>query len=223
MPSPSFPLDVNHPPAAEDRFVIDGTKQFSPQALRDFDLIRRFLFQQEEKAYAELVKHYRRPLFNLIKGIVSQTTVAEDLTMEVLVRAYRYLPGFQPVSAFSTWLFRIATNHSIDFLRFRRLHTVSLNAAIAVADRKSSFFDFPDADPTPQEALIRTQRSEHLHRAVAQLPAKYQRAMELHYFEELSYAKIAAQQGLTLATVKSRLHRGRELLAQQLAHTLSSI
>ena len=224
MTIPKVSSNEDSPSAADNRFVIAGTKQFSPRALQDFGLIQRFLFQQEEKAYAELVEYYRRPLFNLIQRMVSQTAVAEDLTMEVLARAYHYLPGFQPVFAFSTWLFRIATNHSIDFLRLRRLQTVSLHAAIAVANGEElGFFELPDADPTPQEALIRTQRTDYLRRAVAQLPPKYRRALELHYFEELSYAEIVAQHGLTLVTVKSRMHRGRALLAQQLAHTLSSI
>ncbi|MFD2719618.1 RNA polymerase sigma factor [Hymenobacter monticola] len=210
-------------PVERPGFGSAASGHFSPQALRDFELIERILIHKDEKAYTELLDYYRRPVFHLIYRMVRQTEVAEDLTMEVLTRAYRYLARFQPVFAFSTWLFRIATNHCIDFLRRRRLQTVSLQAAIVVADRESSFFELPDAALTPQEMLIQTQRNEHLRRAVAQLPPLYQHIVELHYFEELSYGEIATQLGSSLAAVKSRLHRGRELLAQQLSSTLARV
>lgn len=111
-------------------------RPLSAQSLRDFDLIQRIQTRQEAKAYTELLNYYQRPLYHRIYRMVPQETTAEDLTMEVLARACQYLPTFQLLTSFRTWLFRMATNYCIDFLRRRRLDTVSLSARAAGRDRR---------------------------------------------------------------------------------------
>jgi RNA polymerase sigma factor (sigma-70 family) len=218
----SLPADLpsNRENTADKRLPTKGSTSFSPQVIRDFRLIERILAHQEQKAYTELLDHYQRPVYHLVLRMVAQAEIAEDLTLEVLMRACHHLPSFQPTYSFSSWLFRMATNYCIDYLRRRRLPTVSLSAELATANGKPYFPSFPDAAPTPQDALIRTQRHEHLRQAVAQLPAPYKHLVEMHYFQELSYEEIATQQHMPLGTVKGHLHQGRKLLAQQLAGTL---
>lgn len=192
-----------------------GPKPFSPQALRDFGLVQRILDQHDERAYAELMGCYQKSVYHLVLKRVHQTDVAADLTQEVFGRAFRFLPTFKPTFAFSTWLFRIATNHSIHHLQRKRLPTVSLSAA--QGNGEAFTVDLPDPTPTPQEALMQLQRSEHMRRAVSTLPPKYQQVLRMHYFEELSYEEIAEHLHAPLGTVKGWLHRGRYLLQPLLA------
>jgi RNA polymerase sigma factor (sigma-70 family) len=186
------------------------TKKFSAKALRDFALIERILDHHDERAYSELMGHYQKAVYQLVVKMVHQSDVAEDLALEVFVRAFRSLHTFRPEFAFSTWLFRVATNLCIAHLHRQ------------FAGEETSF-DLPDSTPTPQEALIQLQRIEQMHLAVAKLPAKYQQLMQLHYFEELSYEEVAARQHLPVGTVKGQLHRGRDLLHQLLGPAQRSL
>lgn len=211
---------VPTPSAAAD-FLPAPTKQFSAKARRDFALIARILDHHDERAYAELMGLYQKPVRQLVGRLVPQSDVADDLALEVFVRAFRFLPTFKAEFAFSTWLFRIATNHCITHLHRQSLPTVSMQAAQSVGEDLS--FDFPDSTPTPQEAIIQAQRIERMHLAVDQLPSKYQDLMQLHYFEELSYEEIAERQHLPLGTVKGQLHCGRDLLHQRLLRQREAI
>jgi RNA polymerase sigma factor (sigma-70 family) len=186
------------------------SKPTSGKAQRDLALVRRILDHQDERAYAELMGLYQKAIHQLVIKIVHQSDAAQDVALEVFVRAFRSLPTYKPEFAFSTWLFRIATNLSIAYLHRQRLRTVSLDAPQFAGEDTS--FDYPDPTPTPQEALIQLQRIERMHAAVNSLPAKYQRIVQLHYFEELSYEEIAEREHLPLGTVKGQLHRCRGLL-----------
>jgi RNA polymerase sigma-70 factor (ECF subfamily) len=140
---------------------------------------------------------------------------AEDLTIETFAKAFRYLSTYSATFAFSTWLFRIASNTSIDFLRRKRLDTLSL-----ALPEPGSFHEedgrpaseVRDQELDPLEACIRQQRREWVHQVVGQLPRKYVTLVQLRYFEEQSYEEIAAQLHLPLGTVKAFLHKSRELL-----------
>jgi RNA polymerase sigma factor (sigma-70 family) len=196
-------------------------KQFSPQALRDFALVQRILDQHDERAYAELMSYYQKAVYQIVFKMVHQSDAAEDLTLEIFIRAFHFLHTFKPVFAFSTWLFRVATNQSITYLQRNRLRTVSLDAV--QFDGEASSFDLPDPTPTPQEAIIQLQRIERMHLAVDKLPAKYQEVVKMHYFEELSYEEIAERLHAPLGTVKGQLHRGRDLLQHMLEDTRDDI
>jgi RNA polymerase sigma factor (sigma-70 family) len=196
-------------------------KPASSKAQRDLALVQRILDHHDERAYAELMSLYQKAIYQLVLKIVHQSDAAQDVALEVFVRAFRSLPTYKPEFAFSTWLFRIATNLSIAHLHRQRLPTVSLDAPQFAGEDTS--FDYPDPTPTPQEALIQLQRIERMHLAVNSLPAKYQRIVQLHYFEELSYEEIAEREHLPLGTVKGQLHRCRGMLQQLLTPAHDSI
>jgi len=196
-------------------------KSPSTKAQRDLALVRRILDHHDERAYTELVDIYEKAIYQLVLKIVRQSDAAQDVALEVFVRAFRSLPSYKPEFAFSTWLFRIATNQGIAYLHRQRLPTVSLSAPQFAGEDTS--FDYPDPTPTPQEALIQLQRIERMHQAVNSLPAKYQRIVQLHYFEELSYEEIAEREQLPLGTVKGQLHRCRGLLQHMLTPEHDSI
>jgi RNA polymerase sigma-70 factor (ECF subfamily) len=190
---------------------------FSAKAQRDFALVARILSHRDEQACTQLVQAYQQPIYQLVARLVPQRDIAEDLTLEVFMRAFRYLPSFRPVFAFSTWLYRLAINHCRAFLQRRRLHEVSLYAAPRGED-EFYLAALSTGEPTPHETLAQVQRNEQLHRIVEGLPAKYRVLLQLHYFEELSYEEIAVREHLPLGTVKAHLNRGRQQLKQALSH-----
>ncbi|GAB3572268.1 sigma-70 family RNA polymerase sigma factor [Hymenobacter daeguensis] len=192
-------------------FPLIANKTYSAKALRDFELIRRIIGFQDEKAYQEIWDSYQKPIRRLVQRFVSQTDAAQDLTLEIFVRAFKYLPRFKPTFAFSTWLFRVATNCCLAFLERRRLPTVSLHAPQGSGEETFTL-DCPDPTPLPCEIVMQAQRAERLQQAIKALPLKYYQLVQLHYFYELSYEEIAQRQRVPVGTVKAGLHRSRRLL-----------
>ena len=188
---------------------------FSPKAQRDLALIQAAL-NGRGKAYETLLRGHRQSVYHIALRMVRDPDDADDLTMEAFAKAFGHLSRYRPQFAFSTWLFRIATNGCIDFIRRKKLNTQSLNTAVKLGNGESILLDVCDHAPNPQEAFIRQQRIEAVQRVVTQLPAKYARLVRLRYFEELSYAEMATKLQTPLGTVKAQLFRARELLLQLL-------
>ena len=186
--------------------------RFSPKALEDFKLIDKAV-DGDDKAYAKLLQRYKRPVYHLILKMVRNIDDAEDLTMESFSKAFRSLERFKKDFTFSTWLFRIATNNTIDFIRKKRLHTLSIENTYTDDDGQSVGMDVEDlGNLDPQEEVIRAQKEEIIQEFVNMLPTKYQKLVRLRYFHELSYEEIAEELAAPLGTVKAQLHRARELL-----------
>lgn len=188
-------------------------RQFSDKALSDFKLIDEAT-SGNEKAYAELMRRYRKSVYHTLLKMVHNTDDAEDLTIEAFAKAFRNLPKFKKEYTFSTWLFRIATNNCIDFIRKKRLETLSINTSYNNDNGENLNLDIRDEDLDPQESAIRIQKIELIRNIVTQLPPKYQKLVQLRYFEELSYDEIANELDAPLGTVKAQLHRARELLLE---------
>ena len=149
----------------------------------------------------------------MILKMVRNVDDAEDLTIEAFAKAFKNLKKFKKDYTFSTWLFRIATNNAIDFIRKKKLDTYSLNTSFSDESGESVNIDVEDSNLTPDEEAIKTQKIELVRMFVTKLPAKYQRLVKLRYFEELSYEEIAKELDAPLGTVKAQLHRARELMA----------
>ncbi|GHE62065.1 RNA polymerase sigma factor [Roseivirga thermotolerans] len=187
-------------------------KQFSKKALEDFRLIDAAVSGLDEQAYADLMKRYKKPVYHMILKMVRNVDDAEDLTIEAFAKAFKNLHKFKKDFTFSTWLFRIATNNTIDFIRKRRLDTMSLNTSFTDDNGEAVTIDVQDKNLNPQDETIKAQKIELVHMFVDKLPAKYQRLVKLRYFDELSYDEIAQELGAPLGTVKAQLHRARELM-----------
>ena len=194
-------------------------KQFSAKAKHDFKLIRAAVDHGDEKAYAELMHIYKKPVYHVVLKMVRNQDDAEDLTIEAFAKAFRNLHKFNPEYAFSTWLFRIATNNCIDFIRKNKIKTMSIDSAIKVDNGDEITIDFRDNDLNPAEHAVRNQKIEIMRHVVSRLPDKYQRLVSLRYFDELSYEEIATELKAPLGTVKAQLHRARELLYDMMKHT----
>lgn len=191
---------------------METRKQFSDKALEDFRLIDLAVSGQDEQAYADLMQRYKKPVYHMILKMVRNVDDAEDLTIEAFAKAFKNLHKFKKDFTFSTWLFRIATNNTIDFIRKKRLDTMSLHTSYKDDNGDSVTIDIQDKNLNPQEETIKGQKIELVRLFVTKLPAKYQRLVKLRYFDELSYDEIAKELGAPLGTVKAQLHRARELM-----------
>ncbi|MCO6358411.1 RNA polymerase sigma-70 factor (ECF subfamily) [Roseivirga pacifica] len=191
---------------------METGKQFSQKALEDFRLIDLAVSGQDEQAYADLMKRYKKPVYHMILKMVRNVDDAEDLTIEAFAKAFKNLHKFKKDFTFSTWLFRIATNNTIDFIRKKRLDTMSLHTSYKDDNGDAVTIDVPDKNLNPQEEAIKDQKIELVRMFVDKLPAKYQRLVKLRYFDELSYDEIAKELDAPLGTVKAQLHRARELM-----------
>lgn len=187
-------------------------KQFSDKALEDFKLIDQAVEGRDQQAFAELMKRYKNPVYHMILKMVRNVDDAEDLTIEAFAKAFKNLHKFKKDFTFSTWLFRIATNNTIDFIRKKRLDTMSLNTSFKDDNGDAVTIDVQDRNLNPQEEAIKSQKIELVRMFVTKLPAKYQRLVKLRYFDELSYDEIAKELEAPLGTVKAQLHRARELM-----------
>ncbi|MEM0998915.1 MAG: sigma-70 family RNA polymerase sigma factor [Bacteroidota bacterium] len=189
----------------------------SKNTLDDLELVKRAK-KNDPKAYEKLLSKYRKSVYYMLLKMVNNSDDAEDLTQEAFAKAFNSLHKFDSKYAFSTWLFRIATNNCIDFIRKKRIQTVSIDNPYENDDGDSMTFDIRDPNLNPNEVMLKKQRKEYLKMAVSNLPAKYKRLVELRYFQELSYEEVAKELELPLGTVKAQLFRARELLSQELKH-----
>jgi len=187
-------------------------KDFSQKALYDFKLVE--LAQEgDQNAFAELMKRYNRSLYHVILKMVRNVDDAEDLTIEAFAKAFKNLDKFKQDYTFSTWLFKIATNNCIDFIRKKKNNeTFSLNNLYNNTENQEFDLDIADENSNPQEDAIRSQKAELMQKLVARLPAKYRKLVTMRYFEERAYQEIAEELEIPIGTVKAQLHRARELL-----------
>lgn len=191
---------------------MDIKKEFSAKAKQDFILVKKAVEENDEKAYGDLMMRYRKPVFHMILKMVKNINDAEDLTIEAFAKAFKNLKKFNPDYTFSTWLFRIATNNCIDFIRKKKLNTTSIDSTYTDDNGDSIGMQIRDKALNPQEEAIKQQKIQIMQLIVTRLPQKYQVLVRLRYFKELSYDEIAKEIGAPLGTVKAQLHRARELL-----------
>jgi RNA polymerase sigma factor (sigma-70 family) len=183
-------------------------------------LLIRSALRGDQAAYKRLMKKYHAALFNLICRLVRNRAEAEDLTQEAFVKAFASLKNFNAEYAFTTWLYKIATNNTIDYIRKRKLDTFSINKPIE-SDESDYTFELPDVTHQPDRELMQGQKKVMIEEAISRLPEKYRRVIVLRHTEERDYAEIAKLLKLPIGTVKAHIFRARELLYRQLRTKLS--
>lgn len=162
---------------------------------------------------------YHDQIYNFIYRMIHDREQVEDLTQEAFIKAFQSLRSFNEEFAFSTWLYKIATNNSIDFIRKRKLQMYSIDKPVESKD--SDFvFELPDMTYEADGDVIRDQRAVLLQGAIAQLPEKYRKVIQLRHMEERSYEEIAKILHLPIGTVKAHIFRAREILYKQLRHRI---
>ena len=188
------------------------TDNLTEKGKRDLLLINRALESGDPKAYNELMKLYRDPIYFMLYEKVGDQELAKDLTIEALGKAFKKLHMYTPDYTFSTWLYTVARNNCIDYLRKHKLPTISIDKMMLDEDGKRNTFDLKSKDPNPENVMIKKQRIAILRQIVDQLKPKYRDLVKLRYFKELSYEEIAQLLEIPLGTVKAQLHRSREQL-----------
>ncbi|WP_407430051.1 RNA polymerase sigma factor [Arcticibacter sp.] len=195
----------------QEEGTMEVNPNFSVNATNDFNQVQRAK-AGDQKAYAELMQRYRDSIFFMTLKMVNNRDDANDLTIETFGKAFENLDKYKPDFAFSTWLFRIATNNCIDFIRKKRLNVVSMNA-MEDKEGEERTFDIKSDVLNPEERSIKKQQKETLQLIIDKLPNRYKILINLRYFEEMSYEEISTQLDLPLGTVKAQLFRARDLLA----------
>lgn len=170
----------------------------------------------DKRAFDKLLRKYRKSVYYMLLKMVKNSDDAEDLAQEAFAKAFTSIERFDATFAFSTWLFRIASNNCIDFIRKKRVQTISIDQPVEGEDGSSMHFDLKDGNLDPNDALLKQQRGRYLKMALDRLPQKYRQLVELRYFEELSYEEVAEKTKLPLGTVKAQLFRARELLLEEM-------
>ena len=207
---------------ALDNFQKSGTevsKTVVPsEKLSDHQLIEATKAGDED-AFAEIVGRYRNPITNYIYRFLNDYEEAVDLAQETFVRVYFALERYHTEYAFSTYIYRIATNLAISELRKRkRRKLLSLTGLFQTDEDSETEFQPPDKRPLPDEDLLENEQSQTIARAISTLPEKYRAPIVLRDVEGKSYDEIANILGLGLGTTKSRISRARGLLKEKLKH-----
>jgi RNA polymerase sigma-70 factor (ECF subfamily) len=169
----------------------------------------------DKSAFEILQKRYKRIISSLIRRMVRNEDDVDDLIQETFIKAYNALSTFQSGYSFSAWLYRIASNTCIDFLRKRRFDTISINNPMPSSDEEQTL-DIHDSTYLPDVNLLNEERKKALNEAIANLPENYRKIIKLRHEEELDYNQIADILGIPLGTVKAHLFRARKILLTKL-------
>jgi len=169
----------------------------------------------DQRAYERLMDKYQGPLTRHVGKMVRDQGQVADLVQEAFVKAFGSIASYNPAYAFSTWLYRIATNHTIDYIRKKKLPTFSIDKPIQTRDGELTM-ELPDSTYRPDRAVVADQRNEILAAAIDALPPKYHRVIVMRHQQEMTYDEIAEELGLPLGTVKAHIFRARALLNKAL-------
>lgn len=205
---------------------MEVNAHLTSKAKVDLELVVAARERGDQKAYAELMKRYRDALYFMLLKMTNDPVDAEDLTIESFGKAFRYLKNYTPDYAFSTWLFKIATNLCIDYLRYKRNDITSIDKPIFNSmDENGSDLsqNLPSDHKDPEEVMINKQRMEKLREVVDKLKPHYRTLIQMRYYQELSYEEIGTELNLPLGTVKAQLFRARDLMYQILSQSNSDL
>jgi len=187
--------------------------KFSPRAQEDLELVKAAVGNSDERAYTKLMSKYKDSIYFMVLKMVHNRDDAEDLTIEAFGKAFKNLHKYSPEYAFSTWLFKIATNNTIDYIRKKRLQTYSIDQSKNDEEEGTTIAsNIRSGNLDPEEKFIKDQRNQMMREVTDKLNDKYKILIELRYFKEYSYEEIAKELKLPLGTVKAQLFRAKELL-----------
>jgi RNA polymerase sigma-70 factor, ECF subfamily len=192
----------------------DSSKSPSQSSEQDRALVEAALTGQQS-AYQELMEKYKGALTRHVQRMVRGSDDIDDLVQECFIKAFSALKSYSSDYAFSTWLYKIATNHTIDFLRKKRLKTFSIDRPVQTKDGEIEY-EIPDASYRPDRHIVEDQRRELIQQAIELLPAKYHKVIVMRHQQEKSYEEIARELDLPLGTVKAHIFRARALLYKHL-------
>jgi RNA polymerase sigma-70 factor (ECF subfamily) len=193
------------------------------KAQRDYRLVKLAIEAGDQKAYANLLNFYRDSIYFMLLKMTNNPDDADDLTIEAFGKAFKKLDQYTPEYAFSTWLFKIASNNCIDFIRKRKKEMQSIDKSLENQQGNELANTIPSQTPDPEEKFIEQQKIKLMREVVEKLKPHYRRLVELRYFSEFSYEEIAEELEIPLGTVKAQLFRAREFLYNIMKHNEGNI
>ena len=195
----------------------------SEKAQKDYELVIRATKKKDQQAFAELMDKYKDSIYYMLLKMVNNNDDAEDLTLEAFGKAFNRLQQYTPNFAFSTWLFKIATNNCIDFLRKKKKNVMSVDNRIPNNDGDDFMFEIKSEGMTPEQLAMNDQKIQLMRQYVKKLKPRYEILVEMRYFKEMSYDEISDELNLPLGTVKAQLFRAREFLYNIMKHSIETI
>jgi RNA polymerase sigma-70 factor (ECF subfamily) len=181
---------------------------------QDDQLIANAL-QGDQKAYEALLARHNKAIFHVVMKIVRNREEAQDLVQETFMKAFNALASYRSEYRFSTWLYKIAANCAIDFVRKKRIEALSLDKPIETKDGRVEF-EVPDSSWDPEQDLVRKQKLKSIEEAIDSLPDKYREVIIYRHKDDKPYEEIADILKVPVGTVKARIFRARELLKKKL-------
>lgn len=197
-------------------------ENLSDKGKRDLVLVEQAL-NGDQSAYGDLMERYRESIYFMMLKMVRTEDDAEDLTIEAFGKAFNRLHQYSPSFAFSTWLFKIASNNAIDHIRKKRIQVTSIDSGYTNDDGDSVSIDIRSGEKDPEEESMHDEKVQMMRGLVKKLKPRYRDLIEKRYFEELSYEEIAEQMNLPLGTVKAQLFRARTFLAEMMGSSKDTI
>jgi RNA polymerase sigma-70 factor, ECF subfamily len=201
---------------------MENLEYLSAKAYYDYNLVQRAA-AGDQKAYTELLKRYYDAIYYMMFKMVRNQDDADDLTMEAFGKAFKNLHHYTPDYAFSTWLFRIATNNCIDHMRRQKIKPLSIDNTFETEDGGEVTMNLKSGYLDPEEKFIKAQKIKVMHEVVDKLKPRYKKLIELRYFKEWSYEEISAHLNIPIGTVKGQLYRAKEILLQVLKNSREKI
>ncbi len=191
----------------------DFPKESAWRIQKDNQLVEEALANGNPKAYEALMENHKDSLYYMIYKMVNNPYEAEDLTIEAFGKAFRNLSNYTKNYAFSTWLYSIAANNCIDYLRKKRLDLVLMDNTVETENgTQQPYLNIPDDVMTPEEKLCKKEGELLLKQYISLLKPSYRELIEMRYFQELSYEEMAEQLHIPLGTVKNRLFKAKNKL-----------
>ncbi len=201
---------------------MEVNENFSKKALEDLDLVEKAQ-NGDQAAYAKLLEKYKDSVYYTMLKMVKNSEDAEDLTIEAFGKAFNRIQQYSPNFAFSTWLFKIASNNCIDFIRKKRIKVTSMDTGFTKGDGEIVYIEASADTLDPSETMMQQQKVNAMREVVSKLKPRYRELIEKRYFEELSYEEIAVELNLPLGTVKAQLFRARDFLSNMMENSKHTI
>lgn len=200
------------------KLLLQEDKHFSAKAKDDI-LLLIDLKNGDTKCYNKIVEKYKNTMYYMVFRIIKNQDDVDDILQETFLKAFTSLDKYDGSHAFSTWLFRIASNASLDYLRRKKPESFeNLIPNNHQDDENNMEAQIQDKNVSnPEDGLTQKEKYELINKIVNSMPDKYSMLIRMRYFEELSYDEISEQTGLALGTVKAQLHRAKEILQSLLS------
>lgn len=202
---------------------MEVNPKLTEKAQRDYDLVKEAVEKGNQKAFTQLMDYYKDTIYFMLLKMTGNSIDAEDLTIEAFGKAFKNINKYTPDYAFSTWLFKIASNNCIDHIRKKKKNVLARDQNEEIDEYKINKEVASENNSDPEEKYIKGQKAELMREVVEKLKPRYRKLIELRYFDELSYEEICETLDLPIGTVKAQLFRARQFLYNILINSKEKI